>query len=238
MEASWLALQKKAKKYEQMQEDGYADDSEEILVDFLSKSMSDRNQSKKTRKDHLAPLSHQQTLKKRDWVQITDEFGRDRLVRVEDAQEMKSKIQNSNYTQLLKEQDEREKKDSLNDQKEDEKVAKDFIYPMESNPTLGYAKHFDSAREKRNLGVGFYQFAVGDDAKREEQMKEIKDIREETISTRNRLEIQKLKRKERTDSRMRILQNRAKKRKADEAEKSAEFFLDGLLSLDSCDVQD
>ena len=63
-------------------------------------------------------------------------------------------------------------------------------------------------------------------------MKEIKDLREETISTRNRLEIQKLKRKEKNDSRMRILQDRAKKRKADEAEKSAEFFLDGLLSHD------
>lgn len=104
--------------------------------------------------------------------------------------------------------------------------------PRETNPTLGYAKHFDSSREKRNLGVGFYQFAVGDDQKRQQQMQDINQLREETLESRARADVQKLKRKTKNEARTKMLADRAKKRKVQEAEKTAESFLGSLLAQD------
>ena len=111
LEASWTALQRKAKIYEQMQEDGglgrNQDDDDDLLVDFLSKSMHERNggldamkkgrhSSSRGSKEHLLAAGPS---KRGEWVQITDEFGRDRLVRAEEADQMRASMELSVHYQ-------------------------------------------------------------------------------------------------------------------------------------------
>ena len=62
-------------------------------------------------------------------------------------------------------------------------------------------------------------------------MQEINELREDTLESRARADLQKLKRKSKNEARTRMLAERAKKRKVQEAEKTAESFLGGLLDI-------
>lgn len=88
--------------------------------------------------------------------------------------------------------------------------------------------HFDSKREKRNLGVGFYQFDQDQD-KRRQQFEDIEQLRNDTIDSRTKLAAQKEKRREKNEGRLEKLKDRARKRKLEQAEKTAEDFLGDLL---------
>ncbi|KAJ3334415.1 hypothetical protein HDU91_002750 [Kappamyces sp. JEL0680] len=167
-----------------------------------------------------------QSSSKSEWVQITDEFGRTRLVRKEEADAMERsfvKASEASNTETSNDYDP--------DEYPDERGADDLA-PHTVKPALPPPKHFDSTREKRHLGVGFYQFDATDEAKRQEQFENIKNIRDDTILSRDKLAISKLKRKEKTNERTRLLQERARARKDAAmvgASASADQFLESLL---------
>ena len=68
LESSWVALSRKSKLYNEYSQDADFDESEDCLVDFTKKEIS------KTRN-----ITDQESLD--PWVEIVDEFGRNRLVR-------------------------------------------------------------------------------------------------------------------------------------------------------------
>lgn len=91
MEASWAALEKKALLYDQLQEGMHdVDDNEDILVDFLSKTMESQDCPAKKKARKTEPVVANSSIQAAGWTQITDEFGRSRLVRVEEAEALQA----------------------------------------------------------------------------------------------------------------------------------------------------
>ncbi|KXS20605.1 hypothetical protein M427DRAFT_66560 [Gonapodya prolifera JEL478] len=104
----------------------------------------------------------------------------------------------------------------------------------------GYAEsapdHFDSTRERRNLGVGFYQFSMDED-ERARQRGELDALRRETVEARARTEEDKGnveggkemdKRAKRMEERRRLME-RKKREREEKKGKEAEEFLGGVL---------
>lgn len=88
MEASWISLQRKAKEYERLKRDGGANDDPDnpdaSLVDFLRKEAVASDQDDDDSGQGGSGDGE-------GWVEVSDEFGRTRIVRKGDAEKMKSR---------------------------------------------------------------------------------------------------------------------------------------------------
>lgn len=125
IESCWVALSRKTKLYNELSQDPDYED-EECLVDFSKKDIV---------KDTKSPVGEEDP-----WVEIVDEFGRNRLVR------------SSSLVQ---------------DKVIQEEVILDKQY------------HYDPSREIRNLGTSHYKFSR-EEAKRQEELQELNNLRKET----------------------------------------------------------
>lgn len=197
LEQSWISLQRKAELYDKIKS-GVEEENDEMLVDFMSKS-HDPTRLK-------PPLAKKPKPSRRggDWVEVTDDFGRTRLVRQEEADAM-----NREKVVLAKEA----RENAIDDGEIQVEAALDV--------------HFESAREKRQLGVGFYQFSSNADT-RASQFQDIQDLRSDTIDSKAKTDIAKMRKKERLELRTKVLEERAKKRKLESDDKSAVDFLSNL----------
>ncbi|KNC98192.1 uncharacterized protein SPPG_06594 [Spizellomyces punctatus DAOM BR117] len=202
LESSWVALQRKAKLYDKLVDEGGTGEDEkdeEALVDFLQKSLTDS--------DLPAPSPDIEDVGEDTWVEAVDEFGRTRIVRKDDVSKL--------GLRFIKEGEaggngENEQGPSL--------VSDDMRREMEREQWEKEARealasgHYDSRRENRTMGVGFYQFSQ-DDEERRKQMEELKDMRNETLESRTRAARMKDARKDKLDERKRLLKERAAKRR-------------------------
>ncbi|KAJ3381258.1 hypothetical protein HDU84_005252 [Entophlyctis sp. JEL0112] len=191
LEASWVALERKAREYNRLQTDATAalassDDDGEArnpktkkpkigtddkrpLVDFVRK--------------HLESGSNGVTDAASDtdddddpdpWVEATDAFGRTRIMRKSEA-------------------------DSTKREAEIAEIAATMSLPSGSIPGVAFVsategdssaptalprpEHFDPTREIRNLGVGYYALSQKDE-ERKRQLDELNSLRKETEGTR------------------------------------------------------
>ncbi|KAI8892431.1 hypothetical protein BC833DRAFT_611689 [Globomyces pollinis-pini] len=202
LERSYEALKRKELLYDQMKNN--QTDNEELLVDFLMKYdvEDDEPVKKKTKKIAIV---------KANWVEETDEFGRTRLVKEEEAIKLKSDFvpagQSSNTNSNSSEpglMSSDMKRELERQQWEKEELG-------QAAPKRGI--HFDSNWEKRSLGTGFFQFSQNE-AERKAQFEELNSLRTETIQSRSRLQDAKERRQDRLKDRKALLAERARKRKA------------------------
>eukprot|EP00842_Homolaphlyctis_polyrhiza_P004814 jgi/Hompol1/5333/HPOL_001943-RA len=199
LEASWVALQRKTKLYEQMRKQAGTDDdadNPDILVDFLRKTDTEVGE------EALDLLSKAQKPEAK-WVQVFDEFGRARLVRESEAigfiragegsQTSSGKLESAD---MRREQERREWEEAVKEE------------------TLN--RHYDNNLERRAMGVGFYQFSHDED-KRKAQIEELKNMRKDTLLTRQQAQEVREKRKSRIQDRRALLQARLQKRQKSES---------------------
>lgn len=92
--------------------------------------------------------------------------------------------------------------------------------------------HFDSTREIRTLGTGFYQFS-SEENERQKQQEELKSARDATLKERRKAERVKEERKERIDERRRMVLEKMERVKRKRVEGQAENFLKNILSATS-----
>ncbi|KAI9006357.1 hypothetical protein DFJ74DRAFT_388316 [Hyaloraphidium curvatum] len=233
VEQSWVALQRKAELYEQLKRDGGLDltekKEEEVLVDFVRKAfeakVEDGGEARGRAKSDLGADAD-------PWVEYVDEFGRTRIARKSQLPDMPppprqalangfvkagSTAKTSDETSLLS-------KDMLVEQErlEWERNAREEV------GNDGTPAHYDSKREVRNLGVGFYQLSQ-DEAERQEQLGKLKELRTQTTAARTTELARKNKRKERLEARRKLIVAKAKRRKGEDA---------GSGDEDNQDVQD
>lgn len=266
LEASYVALQRKARMYDDLTQRGGLDDDEEddelemnplkrlkrqkekedVLVDFLQKKMDQIEEESQDEED----LNTAQDTKDDPWVETTDEFGRTRLIR-------QSQLPKPSHSSSYNPQYSRSQPPSTmnnNDltlvsadmQREFERQAweRDQLSALENDeegPTaLPYyrddVRHFDSKKETRSLGTGFYQFSTTDDAQRAEQMKAIAALRDETVIKRDEASKKRDDRLKKLEERRQKVKSKlaAGKRKenAEEAEgKVEEEGIDDVLSF-------
>lgn len=142
---------------------------------------------------------------------------------------------------FLKKSNEEETKSDLKWAKVEDEFGRSRLVqvPIKKTEMTGFVKaggeledyssnpHFDSTREKRTLGVGFYQFKK-DEKGRNEQMRVLNDRRDETIKERSNAVVGKEKRKERLEERRELLEKRNRNRRQEGAILIAESFLDNL----------
>jgi hypothetical protein len=84
-----------------------------------------------------------------------------------------------------------------------------FSYKLEPLPP---PNHFDSSREIRNLGVGFYGFSQDDEVRRT-QMRELSELRDETVALRKEVGKEKGLKRSKVDERRRILKEKLEKKR-------------------------
>ncbi|XP_067945656.1 coiled-coil domain-containing protein 174-like [Watersipora subatra] len=197
LEASRLALEAKSKLYEQMAKTGDNAEDEDgcslYLVDFekkyIDKAMELRQRSQATAstnkqdngddsdKEVKDDLSDTDVPDEEQWVDFVDSFGRSRRCMKKDLEKMQLVDGGSKKTadhpdlmsadmhrEMLREKWEAEQREML-----------------ENQDTVHYSNvQFD---EQRTHGVGFYQFSK-DEISRQEEIKKLKKLREETQSQR------------------------------------------------------
>ena len=207
LEQSWVSLSQKAALYDELrQKGGMSEEDDDVLVDFVGKTIQDIKDGTKFK-----------PVKKGDWVEVADEFGRTRIMRKEEAEELQREVDKK-----LAEENEGYPGDNEGDGNPDaERIPS-------SSKLYGRTKYFDSSKERRHLGAGFYQFSMNEDT-RAQQKEDIAALRRETILSKSRAEILKEKRKEKLEERKALLQSRARERKAKVAEKQADNFLANLI---------
>jgi hypothetical protein len=204
LEASWVALQRKSKQYNELQ--GQDVQQDDVLVDFLYK------QEESSQPSFLQSENQ--------WVEIVDEFGRTRLVRREDVPEVPVVSQEPNdsvpsshgmmSTDMMRERERQEWEEAVQSEQ--------------------LNKHFDSKWERRTLGVGYYQLSQDMDARRQ-QMEELRSLRNDTLLSRTRAQKVKEERHRKLEQRRRILEERARKRRhgLDPSKQKANEFLQSLI---------
>jgi Domain of unknown function (DUF4078) len=170
VDKSYLALQRKAMLYQEMQERGLDMEDEEEVEELRNEFSS--------------------------FVEVTDEFGRTTL---------------ADPATLPK--DPEPAADSGDVPKDTE--SRGWVKASKPSYPDPQARHFQSTKEKRTLGTGFYQFSQDED-KRESQMRELNRLRQETIISRSAAQVaaetRKTKLEERRDMiRKRNLKNAEKK---------------------------
>jgi len=130
------------------------------------------------------------------WIDITDDFGRTRLVRKSEALKMEVDKELAALKQIRDEEEELLKRSEMlysNTPKE----------PIEILQENGH--HYDNSKEIRTMGVGFYQFS-GNADDRSKQMSDLKDLRDTTITARNKkLSFKESKKKAKEDRMTAIL---------------------------------
>lgn len=183
LEQSWIQLNRKAKLYDEMQEQGEADPEEDqnLLVDFLMKN------AKNDLKEEL--------------IETVDEFGRTRLIKKPDIEESRSKIQG-----FVK--------------SSDNLFNEDISGPSNL--------HFDARKERRAMGVGFYQFSQ-DQQQRQAQLNELNILRVNTIDSKNKAMEEKMSREQRIKNRKELIAKKSAKRK--EARENSKEVLDFLATI-------
>ena len=159
LELSFIALKRKTIEYEKLQDQGGIDpDTDDLLVNFLEKNPIKETNSKRLMND--------------PWIEIIDEFGRNRLIR-------------------------RSEKESFVDNEDEQ----------EEETAQVKERHFNSKKEVRTLGTGYYQFSL-EGQERQEQMKQMNDLRSETIINKEKNELMKKQRQELLEKRRQELRDR------------------------------
>ncbi|KAI9318816.1 hypothetical protein BX666DRAFT_2026237 [Dichotomocladium elegans] len=170
LERSRAALERKAKIYDQMRKrvrhgSDDDDDDDDILIDFDRKYWEERKREEKE-SDPKRRKDSKEEEKEEDedddpWVEYEDEFGRTRTVR-------QSQLPRERSPSPAPTNESR----SPSPQPRDTELA-----------DRASIRHYDSTREVRTRGVGFYQFAL-DDEERAEQMERLEALRQETEAAR------------------------------------------------------
>ncbi|CAG8549975.1 6431_t:CDS:10 [Ambispora gerdemannii] len=184
LEASRIALEKKAKLYDKLKKTGIEDETlaEEILVDF---------------------------------DQYVDEFGRTRIARKSQVPKEPLPPLPSSSNISLEDGDEYQPTMMSADMyMEQERLQ----WEKEALEELKNPQHYDETKEIRTKGVGFYRFSK-DEQERQEQMRALKEMRNETLQRRSLKQNIKDKRKLQIEARMALI--RAKKLKTTEAPDSS-----------------
>ncbi|KAI9001686.1 hypothetical protein BC832DRAFT_593978 [Gaertneriomyces semiglobifer] len=219
LESSWVALQRKAKLYEKLaQEGGSLEDDEKedgALVDFLQKTIEGHDV---TNEDDSTPEISADD----PWVEAVDEFGRTRIVRRSQVSELGLRFQKAGESVTTAGDDQDEGPSLLSDDMRREMERQQW--EEEARKELD-APHFDSKREIRTLGVGFYQFSQ-DEEERKHQMEELKGMRDETLVNRQAAAKMRDSRKEKLEERRRLLKERAQKRRKLDSSGSPEVSQD------------
>ena len=221
MEESRIALEKKSRMYDEMHANGDEPNNDEILVDFLMKQNDTlgKNQEKVGKKGPLWKGKRSSEL-----VEIVDEFGRTRMVRV-DSQMARDYRERLEHESNLEAKDD---DDSASSIQETTLNSREKSPIQDEMPEEGLNLHFDASRERtRMMGVGFYQLS-GNLDRRMEQMKDLGELREETKNSRQRVELIREKRKQVIKDRKKVLAERALKRKREHLEADVSNFLDTL----------
>ncbi|KAI8819121.1 uncharacterized protein EV422DRAFT_498109 [Fimicolochytrium jonesii] len=212
LEASWVALKRKAEVYERLAREGGGgdvdgdDEKEETLVDFLMKNAEgEKGKGVGDAFDSEDP-----------WVEAVDEFGRTRIVRRSQVEgqglrrftkvdtDPTSATDTSSHTPTLMSSDMRQ--EAARQEWEQSALAS-----LQSPSSPAQTPHFDSAREIRTLGTGFYQFSQSA-AERQKQMDDLKKIREETVVGRESVAGGRERRRGRVEERREALRERKRRR--------------------------
>lgn len=211
LEESWIALQRKTKVYDELQERGGLDDSDDeqdtdkpgCLVNFLEKTPT---------------LG--QTID--GWVEVTDEFGRNRLVKKDaDLPAISGFVKAGGVDSDLQSNQLGLVSDSM--RMHQERLEWDAAIGSKASNL-----HYDGKKERRTLGTGFYQFSQDLDI-RQTQMAELTDMREDTILKRTKAQIVAQKRSEKINDRRQLLEERAARKRAKMATEKVEASVDVLL---------
>lgn len=229
VEQSWVALQRKAKLYDKLKEErgpdlgGRAD--EDVLVDFVRKayeakedSDSDGRPGKRKRTNEKAPVDDDLD----PWVEYLDEFGRTRIARRSQVPALPPQPQQALAKGFVK------AGQTAGTSDEPALLSKDMMIERErqeweqsaqgelaAGAGTSAPRHYDSNREVRNLGVGFYQLAQ-DDEQRKEQLEELKSLRNQTKQARETERARKDKRKERLEERRKMLLAKVRRQRGEE----------------------
>ncbi|KAJ3153905.1 hypothetical protein HDU89_008770 [Geranomyces variabilis] len=206
LEASWVALQRKAKIYDKLVKEGAEgkdSENDDSLVDFLYKSAPD---------DAAVKAAEPEADDDGDdaWVEAVDEFGRTRIVRTSQVESLGLRfVKGSPAGQNDRTLESGDAGPSmLSDDMRREMEREAWEANARQEIASGSQAHFDSRREIRTLGTGFYQFAQ-DDEERARQMRELDDIRADTLQGREKTAGMKGGKAKRLDERKRLLKERA-----------------------------
>ncbi|KAI9298929.1 hypothetical protein K502DRAFT_361933 [Neoconidiobolus thromboides FSU 785] len=155
LELSKRTLEKKAKIYEKLLEEGkeFNEMDDNMLIDFEKKAWEQEGKTDNKKQDEDSEA----------WVEYIDEFGRTRVGRREEVESLKPR---NDGPELLSKDMERELERQRWEKEMEEENANEYT-------------HFDRDKELRNLGVGFYKFSKDED-ERAEQIKELTKLRKET----------------------------------------------------------
>ncbi|KAI8610583.1 hypothetical protein BC830DRAFT_730664 [Chytriomyces sp. MP71] len=223
LEASWVALQRKAKEYERLKRG--AEDGEEPekrakgedklpLVDFVRKHLDKEDADAED--GALGGIAEAEE-DEDPWIEATDSFGRTRILRRSQAEKLKQTgpayvvagfasaseaSSDQNYTPELLSEDMR--RELARQEWEQQAMA-------EIKDPLPPPKHYDPQREIRNLGVGFYGFSQDDD-ERKRQMDALNALRKDTFGSREKVEQVKNSRKAKLDERKALLKERKRRK--------------------------
>ncbi|KAJ3293237.1 hypothetical protein HK104_004634 [Borealophlyctis nickersoniae] len=213
LQLSWIALQRKANVYDELVKEGGLEDDhhgEASLVDFLRKDPIPKD---------MAQLPGVLQDEPDDpWVEATDEFGRTRVVRGSQVEELGLRIGGGGggetatkaaasgggdggggIGELVS--------DDMRREMERQRWEREVMEGGDTGPL-----HYSAKQEIRTLGVGYYSFSQDEQA-RARQMAELKKMRDETAAGRQVAGRVKDKRKERLEDRRRAILERARKKK-------------------------
>jgi hypothetical protein len=207
------ALEAKAKLYEKLskntslcEDEEGEEDGPRYMVDFQRKMINENERAKfQTKKDdEVKPVQvadEEEEKPTDEWVEYVDSFGRSRSCLKKDLDKMKKLDDQAQTTkspsrspspELLSEDMRRERER----QRWEREAFMGTSYDNEDDyPTVGPVHYQDvQHKEVRSHGVGYFEFSV-EEAKRQEQMKLLNNLRDNTIEQRTRREKLKEKRK-------------------------------------------
>ncbi|KAI9227786.1 MAG: hypothetical protein DHS80DRAFT_31440 [Piptocephalis tieghemiana] len=189
LEKSQVALEKKARLYEALHQgqsvEGWTEQaSQALLVDFHGKHQEDMQHPCKIQPATFVLPGREE--------EEEEEGEEEELVEYEDE---------FGRTRMIP----RNQVPSSEDEKEDEE---DHTYEREF---YGPSNHYDSRKENRAMGVGFYQFAQNEE-KRRQQQRNLEILREETIRARQSHITVEERRQQVLDRRRALLQERKRRR--------------------------
>jgi hypothetical protein len=219
-EQSRAALERKAKLYEKLKAEGGLDIGEEgeedILVDFARKAYDSRGDDEDSWGGPPARPAHKD---EDPWVEYVDEFGRSRVVRKSELPELPPQPRAPLARGFVKAGETSSTSDETSLLSKDMMIERERLeWEQSAQDELagkGPPAHYDSKREVRNLGVGFYQLSQ-DDSERGEQLKELKGLRNETKQARESEKARKDRHAQRLEERRKLILAKAKKRKGDD----------------------
>ncbi|KAM7446695.1 hypothetical protein ABFA07_005047 [Porites harrisoni] len=225
LQKSRQVLEAKAALYEKMakgeiEDEDDGEDGGRFLVDFHKKVYSkdeESHQDSDTLKDEdIPPPSGPEE----EWVDYVDSLGRFRRCLQKDLkhlQEMDKDISNRQSPPTLLSEDMRRELMRQKWEKEEEEALNKPVGPV----------HYQDIRfdEVRNHGVGYYQFSTIEE-ERQEQMKTLDKLREQTMEQRLRAQKLKDKRKAALDARLAKVRERKLKKLKSSGEVDEEIVTD------------